>query len=387
MDAKEFGLGEGILVQVGLISGETRSQIQQQDLATHYDPFINQLLNNPPMFQGLAISNENQSSSQAEERARIDIRKANTQIMASERSMLPPLQYDCINNSHEARNSRWASPNLILNTGNQSSTPMVSSAGSSNVIIPMQNLRQNLQIGRTNAPARRGPNTGLALQLPNNAPENQGVQNQNNNNPENHVEIRSNSLYDPVFETLGLAPDPHIRLFEAQNGQAERGHKKPRILELETSPTPHLQAHAYMGSSTSFLQQLTFLQHHTSAYHTYSSAVLRLEKTGINITLQKTFRWWCPLLLHVTRRGNLSLTLPILNTLSKLQGERWLVVWLVNMWRIWYWHKQCVFVGSVSFDSKDMHDVLATSPFIHGQVTHLALFVHMLQALAHGLNF
>ncbi|KAG4383445.1 hypothetical protein AAZX31_13G070500 [Glycine max] len=253
--------------QVGLISGETRSQIQQQDLATHYDPFINQLLNNPPMFQGLAISNENQSSSQqAEERARIDIRKANTQIMASERSMLPPLQYDCINNSHEARNSRWASPNLILNTGNQSSTPMVSSAGSSNVIIPMQNLRQNLQIGRelsreepnetarnfiliegqverlwdnqrfeigegssskrqrTNAPARRGPNTGLALQLPNNAPENQGVQNQNNNNPENHVEIRSNSLYDPVFETLGLAPDPHIRLFEAQNGQAERGY-------------------------------------------------------------------------------------------------------------------------------------------------------------------
>ncbi|KAH1216056.1 hypothetical protein GmHk_13G037060 [Glycine max] len=209
-----------------------------------------------------------------------------------------------------------------------------------------------------------------------------------------------------------------------------------------------------MGSSTSFLQQLTFLQHHTSAYHTYSSAVLRLEKTGINITLQKTFRWWCPLLLHVTRRGNLSLTLPILNTLdlecrvpakaitlvwrlllgrlptkdnlqkrnvmldpsnlrcsfcnhlstihgnntwldiamvlhedlhinlrqhstlqlSKLQGERWLVVWLVNMWRIWYWHKQCVFVGSVSFDSKDMHDVLATSPFIHGQLKKLIIF-------------
>lgn len=85
--------------------------------------------------------------------------------------------------------------------------------------------------------------------------------------------------------------------------------------------------------------------------------------------------------LHINLRQHSTLQL------SKLQGERWLVAWLVNMWRIWYWHKQCVFVGSVSFDSKDMHDVLATSPFIHGQVTHLALFVHMLQALAHGLNF
>ncbi|KAH1213993.1 hypothetical protein GmHk_14G041831 [Glycine max] len=272
--------------QVGLILGETSSQIQQQNLARNYDPFTNQLLNDPPVFQGLAISNENHTRSQVDEIARVNMGKANTQIMTSERSTLPPLQDDHTNNSHEAWNSRYtqsqsqvampndyrervdgpvqlyrAPPNLILNIGNQNVTPMVSSIGTSNVIIPMAmpNPRQNLQIERgqaerplgnqrleigegssskrrrtnslprqgpntglalqlpNNAPAWQGPNTGLALQLPNNAPEIQGPQNQNNN-PGNQVEIRGNSLYDPIFETLGLAVDPHIRLFEAQNG-------------------------------------------------------------------------------------------------------------------------------------------------------------------------
>ncbi|KAG5111055.1 hypothetical protein JHK82_040278 [Glycine max] len=314
--------------QVGLILGETSSQIQQQNLARNYDPFTNQLLNDPPVFQGLAISNENHTRSQVDEIARVNMGKANTQIMTSERSTLPPLQDDHTNNSHEAWNSRYtqsqsqvampndyrervdgpvqlyrleqpmsiqthqialdntnrvttqlerailpksssarAPPNLILNIGNQNVTPMVSSIGTSNVIIPMAmpNPRQNLQIERgqaerplgnqrleigegssskrrrtnslprqgpntglalqlpNNAPAWQGPNTGLALQLPNNAPEIQGPQNQNNN-PGNQVEIRGNSLYDPIFETLGLAVDPHIRLFEAQNGQAEKGY-------------------------------------------------------------------------------------------------------------------------------------------------------------------
>ncbi|KAG4954696.1 hypothetical protein JHK87_040290 [Glycine soja] len=105
-------------------------------------------------------------------------------------------------------------PNLILNIDNQNDKPMISSVGSSNAIIPMFLCSVWLFVLQTNSLPRQGPNTGLALQLPNNALENQVVQNQNHN-PENHVEIWSHSLYDLVFEALGLAADPHIRLFRS----------------------------------------------------------------------------------------------------------------------------------------------------------------------------
>ncbi|CAJ1971796.1 unnamed protein product [Sphenostylis stenocarpa] len=192
---------------------------------------------------------------------------------ANANKVTPPLLRGTVPESSSAR-AHFANP--FVNMNNQNAKPMLPSADQSKGLIPLQNQTQNLLMGRDlrrevsmeaaknfkvgegraerswdagegpsakrlkhiNSPPKEGPNQGPAPQEANNAPENPKLLDLINNTGNNGGFV-SNSLYDPAFETLGLAVDPHIRLFEALAGfdknlavlDAARGEKGYRMFD------------------------------------------------------------------------------------------------------------------------------------------------------------
>ncbi|XP_068487881.1 uncharacterized protein [Phaseolus vulgaris] len=75
------------------------------------------------------------------------------------------------------------------------------------------------------SPPNQGPNAGLALPGPSNAPAENPRLLDLINSSGNNREFMSNSLYDPAYETLGLPVDPHLRMFQAMAARGEKGYR------------------------------------------------------------------------------------------------------------------------------------------------------------------
>ncbi|KAL2317731.1 hypothetical protein Fmac_031607 [Flemingia macrophylla] len=158
------------------------------------------------------------------------------------------------------RNSR---PNSTANHHN--ATSMVSATGPPNATFSQRNQGVGLQIGREQqerpreyrqlengqsssrkrrrnnppSPLEETVDATLSLGLPNHNARMQNQANNINGNPSdvqnqaNNINVNpsdvqnqysSNSLYDPLFETCGLATDPHIRMFLHSIDQERHGY-------------------------------------------------------------------------------------------------------------------------------------------------------------------